>query len=217
MPHIIVTYFKVLLVIISCTGMVRYKKLTRPFKIVTLSVIATLLLSLLGSFLAVKYKNSLVAGHIGAICDYIFYSAAYYYLFKNEVIKKSIFVLVILFIAFGIINGLVLEPFNKMPATNILVPAQILYTLFSLLMFKQMLSYPLKVNIIKQSVFWYNTAILFFATTLFLISILNKYLTEHNVADYVIFYFWYGILYIFYILIGVSILIDNREISTAHA
>jgi hypothetical protein len=42
-----------------------------------------------------------------------------------------------------------------------------LYALFSLLLFKEMLQYPLRINILKQSVFWYNTAILFYATTMF--------------------------------------------------
>ena len=74
-----------------------------------------------------------------------------------------------------------------------------------------MLQYPVKVNITKQSVFWFNTAILFYSTTMFFNLGVTNYIAQHNIYDYIILYFWYFILYTFHILIGIAILNENRE------
>ncbi|MFI5138336.1 MAG: hypothetical protein ACHQIM_10965, partial [Sphingobacteriales bacterium] len=83
--------------------------------------------------------------------------------------------------------------------------------IFSLLLFKEMLQYAVKMNITKQSVFWYNTAILFNSTTMFFFLGLSNYLAENNLADLLIFYFWFIIADIFYILIGIAMLTENKK------
>jgi hypothetical protein len=84
-------------------------------------------------------------------------------------------------------------------------------------MFKQMLLYPLQVNIIQQGVFWYNTAILFYATTMFLNLGLTNIYAQHNHWDNYIFYFWYGIVSVFHTLIGISILTENKKNNPSYA
>jgi hypothetical protein len=84
-------------------------------------------------------------------------------------------------------------------------------------MFKQMLLYPIKMNITSQSVFWYNTSMLFFSTTMFLnLGIINYY-AKLKLGDEVIYYFWYGNYYILNILTGVALMIDNKEKATVYA
>ena len=39
---------------------------------------------------------------------------------------------------------------------------------------------------------------------------LANYYNAHNVFAYVIFYFWYVVLFIFYGLIGISLLLENK-------
>jgi hypothetical protein len=83
-----------------------------------------------------------------------------------------------------------------------------------------MLLYPLKINIIRQSVFWFNCGVLFYSTSLFLIFGLGNYISEHRLSpNFVSFLanFWYFILYVFQILIAVSLLTDNKEIIVADA
>jgi hypothetical protein len=76
-----------------------------------------------------------------------------------------------------------------------------------------MLLYPLKTPILKQGVFWYNTAIIFYSTTMFLnIGLSNAY--RSNISLYiVVFYLWYAIVYIFAVLVGIALLTDNKQIS----
>jgi hypothetical protein len=214
----IITFsYWLLLLIVSGIGIIRYKWLTKPFKILTLSVIVSLLLTIMSHIVSARYRNNAPIINLETITGYIFYSLAYYYLFKSEKMKIIILISIGLMTVFFIINAILLQSFLKVFPTNIFLSTQSLYVIFSLLLYKQMLLYPLKINIVKQSAFWYNTAILFYATTMFVNLGLGNYVVAHHLVDYIIFYFWYFVLYMFFILIGVSFLIDSEEINSTNA
>ncbi|MDB5025100.1 MAG: hypothetical protein JWP78_2855 [Mucilaginibacter sp.] len=214
---IIVISYGLLLLIVWGIGIIRYKKLTIPFKVLTWSVLITFLLAILSKIFALRYRNNVPILQLECITGYIFYALTYYYLFKNKIIKKSIIISIVAISIFFVFNALFLQPFQKVFPSNVSVLTQSLYAIFSLLLFKEMLQYPLKLNITKQSIFWYNTAILFYATTMFFIFGFANYYKEHNLYDSIIYYFWYFILYAFHILIGVSLLTDNKEITSTYA
>jgi hypothetical protein len=212
MPIIAIFYW-FLLSVVWGIGIIRYKKLTTPFKILNWSVLFVLLLTIAATVYHSKYKTNAPILHIECVNEFAFYSIIYYSLFKNKLIKRLIVVALILIIGFAFVNALFLQPFYTVFPTNMYPLTQILYAIFSLLLFNEMLRYPLKINIIKQSVFWYNTAILFYATIMFFTLGLSNYLPSHNIHDHFIFYFWYMILYLFHILIGVALLTDNKKIA----
>ncbi len=202
-----------ILLVVSGIALVRYQKLTFPFRILAWSVIIACLLSILANIFTLKYRNNAPILQIECIVEYVFYSLTYYYLFKNKLIKKTIAILIIMISVSFFINAVFVQPFNKVFPTNIYIPAQILLAVFSLLLFKEMLMYPVKINIIKQSVFWYNTAILFYSTTMFFNLGLSNYLAVHNLDDNFIFNFWYFITDVFHILICIAILTENKKIN----
>ncbi len=47
-------------------------------------------------------------------------------------------------------------------------------------------------NIVKQSAFWFNTALLIFSTTMFLNMGLVNYYAAHHWGYDIIYYFWVG-------------------------
>jgi len=194
-------------------GMVCFKKLTIPFKLLTLLVTFTLLLEITARICALMYKNNIAVMHIMGLTEYILFSLTFYYLFKSKIVKASILVSIVIISIFFFINALLLQPYNRVFPSNIVLPSEIAYTIFSLLLFKQMLQYPLQINIIKQSIFWYNTAILFFSTTMFLNLGLINYYIKHRLNDGIIHDFTLGINVIFYVLIGISILMNSKEIT----
>ncbi|MDF2432837.1 MAG: hypothetical protein JWP44_2468 [Mucilaginibacter sp.] len=124
---------------------------------------------------------------------------------------------IVILTPFAIINALFLQPFHKVFPTYVNLPTLGLLVVFSLLLFKQMLHYPLKTPILKQGVFWFNTAIMFYSTTMFLnIGLSNVYIS--NISLYIlVFYLWYSIVYIFTILVGIALLTDKEEIDKANA
>jgi hypothetical protein len=216
--------YELLLLVISGFGLIRYKYQTTPFKILTLSMIATFLFSILSRIWVFKYKNNIPILQLECIANYIFYSLTYYYLFKNKTIKNLIIISIVVITLFFFINATLLQHFLKVFPTNLYFPTQILFAVFSLLLFKEMLMYPLKINITKQSVFWFNTAMLFYATTMFFNLGLSNYLGQRQISGklsdfsiYLISYFWYFMLGIFSILIGVSLLTYNKKITAADA
>ncbi|MBB3054850.1 hypothetical protein [Mucilaginibacter gotjawali] len=214
----IISYlYCVLLFIVAGVGLSRYKLLTIPFKILTWSVVAVSILGVLSKFFSVKYRNNAPILQVQSIAEFVFYLVIYYYLFKNKTIKKAILVSIVVITIFFFINTIFLQPFAKKFPTNVYVPTQTLYAVFSLLLFKEMLMYPIKINIIKQSVFWFNTAILFYATTMFFNLGLSNYLAEHTHYDIIITFFWYLIIYSFHVLICVALLTDNKKITAPYA
>jgi hypothetical protein len=85
------------------------------------------------------------------------------------------------------------------------------------MIFKQMLQYPLQINITRQSIFWYNTAILFFSTTAFLNFGLVNYVVKHHLNPVISYNCGFVLNMIFYSLIGISILINDKKLITENA
>jgi hypothetical protein len=214
----ILSYFNDILILSAAViGIIRYKMLSRPFKVLTISMIASLIIVVLSSIFVIKYKTNVPILHLEAIAQFIFYAVIYYYLFTDQRIINAVTIFIIFFSVFSIINALFLQPFHKVFPTYINLPTLGLLAVFSLLLFKQMLLFPLKTPILKQGVFWFNTAILFYSTTMFLAIGLSNIYSRYRYFDLLLTYFWYGILHIFAVLIGVALLTDNKEINKTYA
>jgi len=206
-----------LLLVIWVIGIVRYAKLTTAFKILTWSFPVVFLCNIISPFLVDRYGSNAPVLHVESLTDYLFFSMTFYFLFKNKVVKKAILISIAVITLFVFINAIYLQHIRNVFPTNIYYPTQILFAVFSLLLFKEMLMYPIKVNIVKQSVFWFNTAMLFYATTMFLYFGLSNYFPEHILHDHIIYYFWYFICYIFSILLAAALLTDDKKITLDNA
>jgi hypothetical protein len=91
---------------------------------------------------------------------------------------------------------------------------EVLCIVLAVMLFNKMLLFPTEVNIIKQSAFWFNTAVIIYNSSLFLASVLANYLAVHGKMNYYIMvYFWYGTIYLFYILLLIAIFKDKKEIT----
>jgi hypothetical protein len=202
----------VLSLIVGIIGMVRFKKLTMPFKLLVIWQFINFSLDACNGVCIAIYKNNALLSHVENICEYISYAIIYYFLFKSRKIKKVILSSIVIIFIFFIINGLFLQPFTKTFPTNLIMVREIMDVLFAILLFKQMLQYPVQINIMKQSIFWFNTAILFFSTTMFLnLGLLNYYGRYHREDMTMILYFWYSIDIIFSILLTIAILNDHKN------
>jgi hypothetical protein len=215
--HTIVYIYDILLILIILIGVFHYKVLTIPFKILTIGMIATFIIAILSKISIIRYKTNAPILHLEAIIEFVFYALTYYYLFTTKIIKKIIIICIISFTIFSVINGIFLQPFRSEFPTNVNLPTLALLVVFSLLLFKQMLLYPLKIPILKQGIFWFNTAIFFYATTLFLNIGLSNLYTSNPALNTMVFYLWYFVLYIFNVLIGISLLRDSKEINKTDA
>jgi hypothetical protein len=208
------TIYILILAGVLMVGLVRYRKLTVPFKLLTICIIFTFVLEVIGEFFAFNNKNNSFLSHIESLTNYFFYSFTFFYLFENKQIRKMILISIGIVCVFFIINALFIQSFKKIFPTNVLLISNIFYIIFSLLLFKQMLRNPSNMSIIRQSIFWFNTGILIFSTTMFLNLGLIGYYAEHHWGKGSLYYFWAGSVYTFGILIGFSLLIDNKKANT---
>jgi hypothetical protein len=195
----------------AVVGVVCYKRLTMPFKILSAYLIYSFLDNVVNQYVNAVYKNNVPVLHFETIANYIFFSLIYYYLLKNKYIKKAILVSIVLVTLFFFINALWLQPYYKVFPSNAMLINEITFVIFSLLLFKQMLLYPLQIKITKQGVFWFNTAVLFFSTTMFFNFAFINYYFLHNTQSPVLSYFWHFLDISFNILLGIAILTDKKQ------
>jgi hypothetical protein len=208
---------QLLLLLVSVAGLLHYKKLNTPFKILVISMICSFGTAILSDIWIAKYKTNAPVLHIEAITQFVLYCAPFYYLFINPYLKKSVIIAIIALTIFSVINAILLQPLNKVFPTYVNLSTLAILAVFSLLLFKQMLLYPLKTPLLRQGVFWYNTAIIFYSTTMFLnIGLSNVYIRNPSI-DYFVFYVWYSILYIFTILIAIAVISDSKETNKSYA
>jgi hypothetical protein len=200
-------------IIVAIMGVIRFKKMTMPFKLLAIWLVIDVILDTVGNRLCIAiYKNNALLTNTETIGEFVFFAGAYYFLLRKSWAKKLVLGSIIALSVFFVINGLVLQPFTKVFPTFVIMPAEILYVIFGILLFKQMLQYPIQINIMKQSIFWFNTAILFFSTTMFSIFSLFNYYAQHVSREgmAVVLYFWYGADIIFSVLICIAILNENK-------
>jgi hypothetical protein len=203
--------------ILAVMGMIRFKKLTIPIKILSGYLLFEFSFIIFDKYEITRYKINAPAKHVENLVTYIFFALIYYVLFKNKLLKKSILASIVIVTLFSIINALFLQPYRTTFPTYTMVGTNITYIILAVLLFNKMLLYPTEINIIKQSSFWYNTAIILFYAFVFLVSALGNYIKDHPANYAILGYFWYGFIVIFYVLLGVAILTDNKEIPMVKA
>jgi len=213
--HFVTTYlYDIVLFAVALIGIFRFKKQTLPFRILAISAICSLGLVILEDVFIIKFQNNAPIYHIEAISGYTFYALIYYCLFTNKLTKKLIIVSLIVVIPFAVYNAIYLQSFIKIFPTYVNLPTLGLLVIMSLLLFNQMLTAPSSVPLLKQSIFWFNTAILFYSTTKFLnIGLSNTYTRDPSLDD-IVFYLWYFTDYIFAILQGIALFTSVKSYKT---
>jgi len=205
-----------LLIIVFGIGVVCYSKLTTPFKLLALTEPVTIILDLLSKVFSHLYKTNALILHLECLVLYVFYSSIYYYLFQSKTMKKMVWISTVVIVGFAFFNGIFLQPAYKSFPSFLYMVTNTMLVAFSLLLFKQMLLYPIKIKITGQGIFWYNTSMLFFSTTMFLNLGLTNYYAELK-FDQGIYYFWYCSYYILNILIGIALFSNYKEKNSIYA
>lgn len=196
--------------IIAIVGVACFKKQAMPFKLLCIYLVATFGFNLANNYVVNRYHNNAPILHITAIIDFLFFASIYYYLFVNKLTRNLILLFTAFVVIFSILNAIYLQPIRTIFPSNVMVVTEVLLVIFAILLFKQMLLYPIQLNIVKQGMFWYNTAILFFSAIMFLNYALINYLSTHHYNP-VIFYFWDGAEIMLNLLLGVAVWVEKQR------
>jgi len=205
----IIYYF--VLIIITLFGAVNYKKLTVPFKLLTILIGITLISEITIRVCAKLFHNNLPMFHIVSFYEYIFYMLIFYRVFKNKTVKNIIFATAIIVPMFTVVNAFIFQPYMTTFPSNVIFVSNIIYTILTMLLYREMLLNSSQISLFKQSVFWFNTALLFFSVTMFFhLGILN-YLIKHKQNSGILTYLDMVANIIFYGAFAYAIYLNTKE------
>jgi hypothetical protein len=190
--------------------MFRFGKLSTPFKILTMYLSMTLLSEVIGRILVYLMKTSAPVYHFFNVVDYISYASIFYLVIDSLLIRKIILYAFLPVLCLIILNSLVVQKITVFPSNYLLVSCGINIPL-SLIFFRQMLNYPETINIFKQSLFWFNCAVLIYFTVTFLDWSCYNYLLRRGFNMQLISSFIYVVNIIYYIMLGGSLILNNKQ------
>lgn len=209
------TQFNIYLIVLAITfffGLVRFSKLTSPFKLLLLLVSYVFISELIIRFVLPKVtENALPAYHFTVIVLIFLYTSIFLKLFTTEIkLKRITLILAILLGIIALLNSLFYQGILKFPSFSVAAQG-ILCISLSLMLFKKMIETPSETPLAKQSLFWFNLGTLSFYSFTFISFIFyNEYKLEE--MTYWLFYLnvignW--VLYAFYLL---SFYLNQKEI-----
>lgn len=202
--------YLLLLFLAMIPGFVRYKRLNKAFRVLAILLLCTLISEAAKKIYGRISHNSMPHAHVWAVIEFGFFSLTYYYLITSPAIKRTIIYIMGGMVVLEIANVFFFEKLTQFPSL-ILEVSHIVYVIYSLLLFRQMLLSPTQQSLFKQSLFWFNINMLFYATTMFLNFALLSYFIENKLDLLPLVYFSYVVNFIFYILIGISLTMDNKK------
>ena len=194
--------------------MVYYNRLSIPFRLLSLYLLFSFLDNVANRIVIAVCGNNLIILHIETLANLVFFSLIYYSLFKNKYARTSALIFLILGILLYSVNFFFIQQYNKAFPSIMMLFNELLFVAYSLELFKQMLQYPLQISITRQSIFWYNTAMLFFYSTMVLNFALINYYYKHNYQSKVETYFWYFSEIGFNLLLGLAVFMDRKNLNT---
>lgn len=203
-------FYLFVLLMIVLNGMVRFKYLTIPFKVLTILIFIILLSELSTRILRVTIRNTNPAYHILCILQYWGIAFIFSKLFKRAALKKAVLVSIIPFTIVTILNTLFFQTFFKFPSSIIML-SYLIFICFSLILCIQMLHETEEVNIFKQSTFWFNIGILVYSITIPVCFGVLNYLIKHKLQTNALNLFIEYFTILYYLVLGYSIHLDKRE------
>ena len=173
-------FYLILLVFISIYGVYSFNKLTRPYKVLVILILLTLISEFCGRWTYAKYKLTFPPYHFLIPITIFFHAVIYNGLTELKTrYKNLIFVASGFFILLSIINTVYFQSIFSFPSNSITL-LSINAIFLSLITFLQMLKFPTEVQLTKQSMFWFNLGnFIFYTLTFFAFAFIN-YRTNYN-------------------------------------
>jgi hypothetical protein len=208
-------FYFLILILIVLNGAVRFQNLTAPFKILTIVILIIFVSEVIARILAFTIKNSNPPYHILCILQYAGLAFIYNRLIVGRPLQNYILISIIPFSLLSISNTLFFQTLFSFPS-NIIMLSYLIFILFSLILFMQMLEAPKEIIISKQSVFWFNSAILVYSITMPICFGILNYLVKHKLPDQLLGDFIEYFTFLYYLTLGYAIHLDKYRAASIH-
>jgi len=202
--------YLILLFLISIFAIYKYKRLTAPFKILTILIVLTFLSEVVSRYLAITIRNSNYTYHFFSVIEYSCIAIIYLQSITSSTTKSIIKLTLLLVPVLAVLNTIFVQPLYTFPS-NIILVTYTLLLLFSLSLFYQFWNYPLQVRINEIDVFILNCLILMFCVSVFCTLGVYNYFLRHHLNNYIITTINYSINITFYLGIGVCFYRNSKR------
>ncbi len=115
-----------------------------------------------------------------AIAQFVLFNRLYFAVLKKPVWKKALNILLLLVLAFTVLNWIFLQPFMTRFNTNVICVGNISYVLFSLLYFSQLLNSEKYHNLMDDWAFWLSAGLLLYNSSAFVLFLMTNYLYDYS-------------------------------------
>ena len=189
-------------------GFIKFKKLSSPYKLLTVFILITFISESATRIFIKEYRNSCPPYHVYQPLQYFFITT--FYLCH---LKKSTSLISwswVVFTLYFIVNSAFFQDVWTVP-TNAMLIVNIVYVLCSLQLFKTMLLHASEQPLFRQGLFWYNTStLILFTFNFFCWSFYNVLLKlENNLAALTDITYFLSMQY--YIVTGIAIYLNARR------
>lgn len=201
-------YF-IILLIGTLIGIVKYKKLTMPFKWLTTMLFVTLISEAIAYVLRQKIHSANNAVyHVFNLLEYVGFAFVFYHLFINDTHKKVVKYTIFVYPILSVLLSVFVQSIWLLPSIFIII-SYITLSIFCLLLFRQMMHNLSATPLFKDAIFWFNTvALIQFSTSFFSLSLTNYVIALHQYSQ-TINNINYGINLFFYASLCVALLLDS--------
>ncbi|MEM6684568.1 MAG: hypothetical protein AAF617_02140 [Bacteroidota bacterium] len=191
----------------------RYKRLNKLYWTLFVLLIVAAIISYNAYTLYKNVQNNMHILHLYTVVEYIFWSLFYYQLFKKSMVKKAIIGLVVILVAFSILNTLYWQPLDTFNSYSRSLEAAFLLC-FAIAWFYKVFVNGKIIRLEKHPVFWINAGVLVYFSGAFLLFISNNFLV--GISKQAFFQAWtlhalFLIIHYLFITIGIWLIKHKKE------
>lgn len=154
-------YYGALCLAALASGLLFFR-LQHVFRILSLMIIVTLISELTAKYVAYSYQfSNNIIYHFFTPVEYGFYTAIFAGFLQQRTWTRVLVVSWIILAGIGIVNALYIQPLHQ-SNTNIMIMESVFLVFFSLILFLKMKDDAMYDDILKEGVFWFNSAVLMY-------------------------------------------------------
>lgn len=138
-----------------------FAKAQKPFRLLAILIVCTLVNELTAKYVAYLLHDNSTVYHFFVPVEFFIYVLIYKQFFSETKWNRVLWICFAVLVLAEILNTIFLQPF-KVTSTNILLLESLLLVFFSLSLFIKIRETAEYEDLLKEGVFWFNSAVLFY-------------------------------------------------------
>ena len=209
-------FYYSLLIAASLSCLFLFRHAQKPFRLLAALTVLTLLSELIAKYVAfVLHRPNNIVYYFFTPVEFFFYVLIYKQFFSNKKWNYILWICFAFFVLAEILNTIFYQPLS-VTNTNIFLLESILLIIFSLNLFIKIRESAYYENLLKEGVFWFNSAVLFYYAFSILVwgfhSIKVYYLKNPPLFIYNFLLIFSGLLYAIYAFaVGINSITSKKS------